>query len=139
MKDPTQEILKAVINFINVTYDGETIPVTTTFQPNDFYIMVSIPTIPNDDGTDDGAIYDVTLRIEVVTEFLTDEEQETVSNLIMQQITDQLSDEDSFNAYVSGFELLLINFGSLDREVQQENTSSIIIKRKDFELKIQEL
>jgi hypothetical protein len=139
VKYPTQEILKAAIDFLNVTYDGSAIPVTTTFHPDDFYILISIPNIPQDEGTDDGAIYSVTLRVEVVSEFITDEERETVSNKITEQIFEQLSEEDSFNAYLSGFKVLLINFGSNDRETQQENTSSIIIKRTDFEMKVAEL
>ncbi|MFO8022487.1 MAG: hypothetical protein R6U65_08470 [Perlabentimonas sp.] len=137
MRDPSQEILKAAVNFLNIVYDGETIPVTTTYQQQDFYIVVSVPSIPIDDGTNDGAIYDLTLRIEAVTEFLTDEQRDTVSNKIMEQITEQIN-KDSFNVYLTGFEVVLINFGSLDRETQQDNTSNIIIKRKDFTLKVAE-
>lgn len=138
-EDPAQEILKAVVNYLNITWNGGTVPVTTTFHQNDHYVLVSIPSIPGDDGTNDNPIFDLTLRAEVVTEFLTDEERETVSNKIMQQVSRQLSDEASFNAYLSNFEVPLINYGSTDRETQQENTSSIIIKRKDFNLKVVQL
>ncbi len=138
-KDPVQEVLKAAKQVLsNVDYEGS-IPVTTTFdQASDRYIMISIPST-DDDNTDDHYIYDVTLRVEVMTEFITGEEQETPSNKIMEQVTELLTDVEFVNAVLNDFELLLITPLSGERDTQQENVSSLIIKRKDFNMKVQQL
>ncbi len=139
-KDPVQKILKAAIDVLsNITYDGESITVTTTFNnASDRYIMLTVPST-EENGTDDHYIYDVTLRVEVMTEFVTGEEQETPSNMIMGDVTELLTDEDYFNAALSGFDLILVYPLSGERDTQQENVSSLIIKRKDFNLKVQQL
>lgn len=139
-KDPVQEVLKAAVQVLdNVTYDGQKVPVTTTFnQASDRYIMLYVPST-DEDGTDDNYIFDVVLRVEVMTEFVTDYERETLSNLIMQQVTELLTDEKYFNAVLQDFNVVLVNPISGERDVQQENTSSVIIKRKDFNLKTVQL
>jgi len=138
-KDPVQEVLKAAKGVLsNVDYEGE-IPVTTTFNDaSDRYIMLTIPST-DEDSTDDSHIYDVTLRVEVMTEFITGEERETVSNKIMEQVTELLSDREFFNANLDNFHIPLIYPLSGQRDTQQENVSSLIIKRKDFNLKVVQL
>jgi len=74
-----------------------------------------------------------------MTEFITGEERETVSNKIMEQVTELLSDREFFNANLSGFHIPLIYPLSGQRDTQQENVSSLIIKRKDFNLKVVQL
>lgn len=140
MKDPVQELLKAAREvFGNIIYDGNQIPVTATFDDSDTYIRVTIPTLPDDEeSTDDNYIYNVVLRVEVVTEFLTDEEQETPSNKIMEQVV-ELMDVNYWNAAISEFQIPIINLGGGDRDTQQDNTSTLIIKRKDFNLKVVQL
>src|SRR6056297_963375 len=139
-KDPVQQILKAAKNVLsNVAYEGNTITVTTTFNnASDQYIMLTVPST-EEDGTDDHYIYDVTLRVVVMTEFVTGEEQETPSNKIMEQVTELLTDENYFNAALHNFDLILVYPLSGERDTQQENVSSLIIKRKDFNLKVQQL
>ena len=139
-KDPVQQILKAAKDVLsNVAYEGNTITVTTTFNnASDQYIMLTVPST-EEDGTDDHYIYDVTLRVEVMTEFVTGEEQETPSNKIMEQVTELLTDENYFNAALYNFDLILVYPLSGERDTQQENVSSLIIKRKDFNLKVQQL
>src|SRR6056297_1611650 len=138
-KDPVQEVLKAAKGVLsNVDYEGE-IPVTTTFNDaSDRYIMLTIPST-DEDSTDDHHIYDVTLRVEVITEFITGEEREMVSNKIMEQVTELLSDLEYFNAMLNNFNIPLIYPLSGSRGTEQENVSSLIIKRKDFNLKVQQL
>src|SRR6056297_1362011 len=104
-KDPVQEVLKAAKSVLsNVNYEGS-IPVTTTFNNvSDKYIILTVPSNDESDSTDDHYIYDVTLRVEVMTEFITDEEQETPSNKIMEHVTELLTDENYFNAALSGFD-----------------------------------
>ena len=139
-KDPVQEILKAAKSVLsNVVYEGNNITVITTFNnASDRYIMLTVPST-EEDGTDDHYIYDVTLRVEVMTEFIASEEQETPSNKIMEQVTELLTDEEFFNAALYDFDLILVYPLSGERDTQQENVSSLIIKRKDFNLKVQQL
>ncbi len=139
-KDPVQETLKAAKSVLaNVNYEGE-ITVTTTFdQASDRYIMLTIPSTNDGDSSDDHQIYDITLRVEVMTEFITGEEQETPSNKIMEQVTELLTDEDYFNSILNGYDLIFAAPLSGERDTQQENVSSLIIKRKDFNLKMQQL
>jgi|GEM_PF-3464266 len=140
-KDPIQPILKAVKEYLsNITYDGSKVPVTTTFDSaNDTYIMLSAPDSDDGGSTDDSFIFDVTVRVEVMTEFITGEEQETPSNVIMGQITELLTDEEYVNAVLNGFDLIVVAPFSSEKDTQQENVSSVIIKRKDFNFKVEQL
>jgi hypothetical protein len=139
MKDPSQPILRATKEVLsNVTHDGERVPVTFTYGDSDKYIFVYIPST-DEDSTDDTYIFDVVLRVEVVTEFVTDMERETPSNEIADQVTRLVTDVDFFNAALDDFEVILVNPVSSDRDTQQNNTSSLITKRKDFNLKVQQL
>ena len=140
-KDPIQPILKAVKEVLsNITYDGSKVPVTTTFDSaNDTYIMLSAPDSDDGGSTDDSFIFDVTVRVEVMTEFITGEEQETPSNVIMGQITELLTDEEYVNAVLNGFDLIVVAPFSSEKDTQQENVSSVIIKRKDFNFKVEQL
>ena len=140
-KDPIQPILKAVKEYLsNITYDGSKVPVTTTFDSaNDTYIMLSAPDSDDGGSTDDSFIFDVTVRVEVMTEFITGEEQETPSNVIMGQVTELLTDEEYVNAVLNGFDLIVVAPFSSEKDTQQENVSSVIIKRKDFNFKVEQL
>lgn len=137
-KDPTQSILEAAVQVLNPVYEGEPVPVTTTYHDSDRYVFISVPD-SQEEGTDDTFIFDVVFRVEVVTEFVTDYERETPSNEIMGQITQTISDVDLLNAALSDFQVILVNSFSAARETQQENTSSLITKRKDFNLKVEQL
>lgn len=139
-KDPVQEILKAYMTILNgISYDNITVPVTATFNHSDtVYVMLSIPSFENN-GTDDSVIYELTLRVEVVTEYLAKEERETVANKIMEQITPLISDETAVNALLSNFNVILVYPQSASRDVDQDNISSLIIKRKDFTLITEQL
>jgi len=139
-KDPVQEILKAYMTILNgISYDNIPVPVTATFNHSDtVYVMLSIPSFENN-GTDDSVIYELTLRVEVVTEYLAKEERETVANKIMEQITPLISDETAVNAFLSNFNVILVYPQSASRDVDQDNISSLIIKRKDFTLITEQL
>lgn len=139
-KDPVQELLKAYMTILDgISYDGNQVPVTATFNHSDtVYVMLSIPEFESN-GTDDTVMYDITLRVEVVTEYLAKEERETVANKIMEQITPLISDETVVNALLSNFNVVLVYPQSASREVDQDNVSSLIIKRKDFTLIVEQL
>ncbi len=140
-KDPIQPILKAAVEVLsNIVYDGSKVPVTTTFDSaSDTYIMLSAPDSDDGGSTDDSFIFDVTLRVEVMTEFITGEEQETPSNMIMGQVTELLTDEEYINAVLNAFDLIVVAPFSSEKDTQQENVSSVIIKRKDFNFKVEQL
>jgi len=139
-KDPVQELLKGYRNILSVVeYDSEQVPCTVTFiHDKTVYLMLSIPDFENA-GTDDSVIYNLTLRIEVVTEYLAKEERETVANKIMEQVTPLIADESNVNSELSDFNIDLVFPQTGDREIDQDNISSLVIKRKDFTLYVEQL
>lgn len=139
-KDPVQELLKIYKDVLSgLTYDSNPVPVTVTFNHTDtVYIVLSIPEFDNA-GTDDTVIYSLTLRLEVVTEYLAKEERETVANRIMEQVTPLIHDTAEANALLTNFNIDLVYPQNGSRDVDQDNISSLIIKRKDFTLFVEQL
>ena len=138
MRDPRQAILKALIQHLNIIYEGDLIPVTTSYLFDaDNYIILSIPSY-TEEGTDNNYIYEVIIRAEVVTTFNTGETRETPSNIIMDELTIQIEDFDSLNAVLEGFYAVTFAAQSSDMKTEIDNVTTLVTKSRDFAVKVVE-
>ena len=138
MRDPRQAILQALIQQINIIYESDLIPVTTSYLFDaDNYIILSIPSY-TEEGTDNNYIYEVIIRAEVVTTFNTGETRETPSNIIMDELTIQVEDFDSLNAVLDGFYAVTFAAQSSDMKTEIDNVTTLVTKSRDFAVKVVE-
>ena len=138
-RDVNKEILEAYYNLLNgqLVYDGNDVYIGIRI-PRDKtnYVLLYIEDITKDTVTDDMAIYDVTVALEVtsVQEQMGGDDRPV--NDIMDQVLSIIDDPDSL--VMTNFNCPLTQYGDMDGDSEQTDTSFILTKTIRMENKIEQ-
>ncbi|MEA3431312.1 MAG: hypothetical protein U9R01_01350 [candidate division WOR-3 bacterium] len=128
-RDVNKEILESYYNLLNgkIVYDGSEVYVGTRIPRNETnYILLYIEDITKDTVTDDTAIYDVIVALEVTSIQEQMGGDDGPVNDIMDQVLSIIDDPDSL--IMTNFNCPLTQYGDMDGDSDQTETNFILTK-----------
>jgi len=128
-RDPSQQLLKAYQNILegHIIYEGETITVGTRIpRKKTKYVYLYIEAT-NNYSTGDKVLYNITMAMQIVSLQDISEGDETVVNIILDQVLGLVGDPDSI--IMNDFIALTSTFGDSEHDTEMSESNYIITKK----------